>query len=328
MASGATLTNFTGGAPFRNDADHWQRFPVREIEDLRNMVLGADLEPVQMIGRKVDGSLAFSARDGVVFSSGHLDGSATARGVVSRDAATVGVVLSQGDKSRISLHRVFDGVVGVILPGDRLDLLMAQGALYVTATLDLERLEVVVARKFLQSAIHPKPLEQQSLDELTSALLRIHAGEGSVAGIDIGKAVLRAAASHYVNDDGLDDRCSPSTYEVIVRLARNYIERHLAQPITTDDLTIACGTSPRTLYRAFLDTLGEAPVHYIRRLRLHRIRQELRSVDEPATVSASARKWGISEHGRMSGWYHDVFGEVPSATKAIRDKKQLSQPWL
>ena len=35
---------------------------------------------------------------------------------------------------------------------------------------------------------------------------------------------------------------------------------------------------------------------------------------------------GISELGRMSGWYRDLFGESPSATRANRPGREPEQP--
>ena len=68
------------GDPFPDaKADHWQRFPLQDIEGLRNAVLGADLDAVQMAGRKIGGSLAFSTYDGVILSSGFIAGNAMAR---------------------------------------------------------------------------------------------------------------------------------------------------------------------------------------------------------------------------------------------------------
>ncbi len=310
------------------DADHWQHFPVRALEDCRNLVLGADIEAVQMAGGKIGGSLVFTAHDGVVFSSGQIDGSIAARGVISHDAVTLWIVLSPGNGFRVGLRRVQEGAVGVALPGYEFDALYAPGAMYVAATLELARFEYAVCRKFRQSAIHPKSLDTRRLEELKTALLRIHAGDEAVAGFNIGTAVLRAATSHYTNHIGSNDKRRPSSYETIVGLARNYIERHLTEPISIEDVTTACGSSRRTLYRAFLGILGETPLHYIRRLRLHRIRRDLLSGGQRETISASARKWGISEPGRMSGWYQEIFGEKPSATLATRHKRQVLETWL
>jgi transcriptional regulator GlxA family with amidase domain len=45
-----------------------------------------------------------------------------------------------------------------------------------------------------------------------------------------------------------------------------------ALPLTLETIAAAVGTSPRTLSRAFVEVLDDAPGDYVRRLRLHRIR--------------------------------------------------------
>jgi transcriptional regulator GlxA family with amidase domain len=84
-----------------------------------------------------------------------------------------------------------------------------------------------------------------------------------------------------------------------------------------EDIAQAAITSQRTLYRAFVDLMGEPPQNYIRRLRLHRIRHDLVSDAEAAcTIAMVAHQWGIGEPGRLSGWYRDLFGELLSQTLA------------
>lgn len=317
------------GDPFPDaKADHWQRFPLQDIEGLRNAVLGADLDAVQMAGRKIGGSLAFSTYDGVILSSGFIAGNAMARGVLSDAAVTVGIVLSQVGGFRVCLRQIPEGTVGILLPGCEVDVLCAPGSMYVTATLDLRRLEDGLGRRFLQSVVHSTPLAQEKLKELREALLRVHLGEETEAGVHVGRTMLRAIISHYANDRGTTAASRPSSYETIVRLAQQYIDRHLASPISITDITTACGSSRRTLYRAFLEVLGDTPNHYLRRLRLHRIRRDLMAGDQLATISASAKKWGIAEHGRMSGWYQELFGEKPSATVAAQSRRAISRAWL
>jgi transcriptional regulator GlxA family with amidase domain len=102
----------------------------------------------------------------------------------------------------------------------------------------------------------------------------------------------------------------------IVRDARQYIRKNIARPISLEALTTAAHTSPRTLFRAFSEVLGDTPQNYVRRLRLHRIRRELLSKCE-TTVSAAAHHWGIGQDmGRFSRNYRNLFGENPSSTLA------------
>jgi transcriptional regulator GlxA family with amidase domain len=87
--------------------------------------------------------------------------------------------------------------------------------------------------------------------------------------------------------------------------------------MSLDEIASAAYTSRRTLYRAFADILDDTPQTYVRRLRLHRIREDLASDAEKAcTITIVANQWGISELGRLAGWYRELFGERPSETLA------------
>jgi len=64
--------------------------------------------------------------------------------------------------------------------------------------------------------------------------------------------------------------------------------------------TAAAFTSRRTLNRAFMDVFGETPQSYVRRLRLHRIRDGLAgNAEEVSSITILANQWGMS--GR-TGW--------------------------
>ncbi|WP_375341868.1 helix-turn-helix domain-containing protein [Sinorhizobium prairiense] len=108
--------------------------------------------------------------------------------------------------------------------------------------------------------------------------------------------------------------------------ARAYIVEHLSEPIALDDIAAAAFASRRTLYRAFADILDDTPQTYVRRLRLHRIRRGLATDRERAcTIAVVANEWGISELGRLAGWYRELFGELPSETLAAFKQSESAQ---
>jgi AraC-like DNA-binding protein len=121
-------------------------------------------------------------------------------------------------------------------------------------------------------------------------------------------------------------RQSHDPYARIVSRARAYIHAHLTDPISLDAIALAAHTSRRTLYRAFAEILNDTPQTYVRRLRLHRIRADLAGDAERAcTVTIIANQWGISELGRLAGWYRELFGERPSETLAQAHEIASSQ---
>lgn len=305
----------------------WHRFDIGRVDDLRNAVFDAGLEAIQMPGAQVRGSLAFAARDGIVFSSGLIHGNASIRGSLSKDAITVGLGLKVGAGSLLWLNQVIAGDVMVVLPGDECDVLLRGSSLYLTATLTAKQLKREVERQGLvlprcltsKTGLHPDPIRRETLIALRGHVGRIHApGDVRDRRLGVGRRMLRAVVDHCARLPDVGACCAqPIGQAKIVQEAREYIRLHLASAISVDDLANATQTSPRTLFRAFSEVLGDTPRDYVRRLRLHRIRRELLSSDT-MTVSLAAQHWGMAgDLGRLSKNYRKLFGEFPSSTLAF-----------
>jgi len=101
----------------------------------------------------------------------------------------------------------------------------------------------------------------------------------------------------------------------IVRLAEEHAAAHLGDHLYVEDLCVALGVSERTLEYAFAKVMHLSPVAFLRRLRLHRVRQALRSATRGSTtVSIEALNGGFSHFGEFSRAYRELFGELPSET--------------
>lgn len=308
-------------------SEMWTNIPITQIEDLHNAVYGAGLEATQMSTALLSGNLAFSQHGGILFSSGLINGQVALRGPLSADHLTVGVGLRMGAGTRHWLQETGTGAVGVFNGGDEHDAFYTPGSLYATATLSIERLEEVAAGEELAldrpilggTGIHSRPLAPASVRRLRQAFELIHSGVPALQrGTHIGEDLLRAIINHIGRvPAGRNQRGGKDAYARIVRRARAYIFEHLADPISLDELAKAAYTSRRSLFRAFADLLDDTPQTYVRRLRLHRIRHDLATEKERAcTIALIANQWGISELGRMAGWYRELFGERPSETLA------------
>lgn len=316
----------------KQPAPFWQRFEINQIEDLGNAVLGADLEVMQMAGSPACGSLAFAARDGVIFSTGLIGGRVSVKGLLSREAMTLGVGLRFGPGSRLWLNPVTDGDVGIVLPGESCDILLTEGSLYLAATSSEETLEKVAAREDLlldrrsisRTGLHSKPIAERALARLRNAVARLHDRSHTGDDDNIGGAVLRTVIEHYARSpiEGLG-RVDPAGRGKIVHRAQEFIRTNLDGPIWLDAIAMAAGTSRSTLARAFREILGETPASYVRRLRLHRIRRDLiRGEGSNRPIHEIAAAWGIGEPGRMAGWYRDLFGEYPRDTLIMHAKRR------
>ena len=308
----------------------WNRIPIAKIEDLSDAVYGAGLEATQMSSGSVSGSIIFSYSDDILFNSGYINGQITLEGPLSQDQVTLGVGLELGSGSRHWLKELAPGATGIFLPGDEHDAFYTPGALYLTATMTAEKLEAAAANEDLvldlqalgESRIDNRAFDPIVVKRLARLVHRAHSGQLPDHAIspDIGWLFLRQAIHHYARlpryRTGTNN---PAGLARVIKLARAYIREHLDEPISIDALARASMTSRRTLFRAFSEILDDTPQAYVRRLRLHRIRQDLATdAERITTVTVIANRWGINELGRLSGYYRDLFGEYPSDTLTLR----------
>ena len=101
----------------------------------------------------------------------------------------------------------------------------------------------------------------------------------------------------------------------IVKIAEDYALAHVGERLYVSDLCRVTAVSERALEYAFKHTLGLAPVAYLARLRLHRVRNALQMPARGSkTVSAVALDWGFWHFGEFSRAYKACFGELPSET--------------
>jgi len=319
--------------------NNWQRFPIRRIEDLRNAVFGAELEATQMAGPRLRGSLVFGASHGIVFSSGLIGGKVALQGALAEDAITLSLGLRLGRESRQWLSTVGDGDVAVHLPGDELDAIYGAGSLYVAATLTEERLAVeaecnglpLEKRLLRGTGLYPIAVPAATMAQIARQVAIRHGSGSDGVTPGLGDEVLRVMLDHFSRrPSGGHGRVQPRGRARIVRLAREHIRENLAKPIHMRDLAVAAGTSVRTLHRSFVEVLEETPHGFVRRLRLHRIRRELVSGSEiSGTVASVAGRWSPGRDlGRLSGHYRALFGETPSATRALNFARAESGEWL
>ncbi|WP_456731386.1 helix-turn-helix domain-containing protein [Bradyrhizobium sp. USDA 3364] len=302
----------------------WSCVPISSIEDLSDAVRGAGLEATQMSAGHLSGGLAFSDDDGIVCSSGLIEGRVSLFGPLSQDRITTGVALRIGSGARHWLNEIKTGSVGVFLPGDEHDALYTPGSLYAAVTLSAEKLaeeaakqELVLDSRLGGTGIHPVCLAPAALAEFERAFQSVHHGGGGHHA-HLAKRLLSALIAHLARPPRQVNRGRQrDLHSKIVERARAYIYDRLSEPISIAELAAASYASRRTLFRAFADVLDDTPQSYVRRLRLHRIRHDLASDAEKAcTIALVANHWGISELGRMSGWYRELFGEKPSETVA------------
>jgi AraC-like DNA-binding protein len=84
--------------------------------------------------------------------------------------------------------------------------------------------------------------------------------------------------------------------------------------VTIAELCAATGMAERSLHQACREHLGLPPIAYLRILRLHGARRELRDPDPTTTVTDTATRWGFFHFGEFAAAYRRHFGELPSQT--------------
>jgi AraC family ethanolamine operon transcriptional activator len=87
------------------------------------------------------------------------------------------------------------------------------------------------------------------------------------------------------------------------------------EPMSILDVCKGVGASRRKLNYCFQDVLGSNPIHYLRAVRLNRVRRELKQCsDEQIGVYDIAVKWGFWHFSQFSLDYKRHFAELPSET--------------
>jgi AraC-like DNA-binding protein len=302
----------------------WTQIRIQRIEDLKDGVRGAGLTAVQMTAQPVTGSLLFRERDGILFSSGRVDGQVALTGPLSNDKVTLGVGLRLTPGSRHWLREVSSRTTGVFCAGDVHDALYHPGSLYFGVTLSLEKLEeeagkdgMVLDRRQLGGtrldAVLP---DTRYLSRIVRVLDVAHSEHGNAHDVD---AQLFRILFRYLAREPkpVDPAWRERRYARIVGLAREYIHAHIDGPIAVDDVASAARTSRRTLYRAFTSVLGQPPHVYVHVIRLHRVREGLVDpANRRSTIASLANPYGVDHLSRFSGAYREHFGEMPSQTRS------------
>ncbi|MEU4242334.1 helix-turn-helix transcriptional regulator [Actinoplanes sp. NPDC026619] len=100
-----------------------------------------------------------------------------------------------------------------------------------------------------------------------------------------------------------------------VRVAIDAIRSEPERPYTVASLAALSGVSVCSLQQGFREHLGMSPLAYLRRVRLHRVHDQLER-GEGATVAEAAHRWGFTHLGRFAAAYADVYGVAPSVTRS------------
>jgi AraC-like DNA-binding protein len=308
----------------------WGRVAITCVEDVQEAVLGAGLDAVQLSRGPMQGSLAFATSGRMAFSTGHLTGRVSLTGALSETMTTLGIGIRIAPGSRHWMKEVQTGGVGIFRAGDVHEAIYLPGTIYACVTLPDTQLEEIAADLGLVldaaqlggSRISRRRLSSARFATLQRAFVQVHTAveRRRHDAAALGRLMLEGLIEHVAREPRRDPGPRDmGAHSRIVARAQSYIMANLTDSISISAIARASFASQSTLYRAFHEVLDETPQSFIRKLRLNRIRHDLATEDEArCTITLLANKWGVGELGRFAGWYRELFGELPSQTRARR----------
>jgi AraC-like DNA-binding protein len=110
-----------------------------------------------------------------------------------------------------------------------------------------------------------------------------------------------------------------------MRRAEEFLREQMDAPFSSRGLCSATRMSERSIEMLFKEAYGISPRTWSQIARLNAARQDLleRNV-EGVRVSDVAVRWGFFHFGRFSAAYRNLFGELPSATAAIKRRPTVA----
>lgn len=115
-------------------------------------------------------------------------------------------------------------------------------------------------------------------------------------------------------DPGVSPRVRvPGDVLVHLRHARDYLDRHFAEPVDLERVAAVAGLSKFYFHRLFTATYSFTPADYLTRRRVERAQDLLRATN--LTVTEVCFAVGYSSLGSFSARFKALVGETPSAVQ-------------
>ena len=111
----------------------------------------------------------------------------------------------------------------------------------------------------------------------------------------------------------------PQTDPRALQRAVDFIEESAAEDIDLTQIAAAARTSPRSLHLTFQARLHTTPLDFLRRVRLERAHNDLRThtPDCGVTVTDIAHRWGFASPSRFVTDYRERYGCLPHQTLRV-----------
>lgn len=109
-------------------------------------------------------------------------------------------------------------------------------------------------------------------------------------------------------------RTAPAPAPRQVKWAIEFMEAHIAEPISLNDVATAAKVSVRTLQEGFKQFKNTSPMAHLHEMRMAAAHHDLLDGHSERTVADIAAKWGFRHLGRFAAEYKRRFGCLPSQT--------------
>jgi AraC family ethanolamine operon transcriptional activator len=107
--------------------------------------------------------------------------------------------------------------------------------------------------------------------------------------------------------------------------AEDVMRHQLSQPLTEVDLCRVLNVTGRTLRLAMKERFGMGPMAYLQTLRLNAAREALKNqLHQQRPVETVAHQFGFFHLGKFANYYQRLFGESPSETHRLHQRRPVS----
>ncbi|WP_434713768.1 AraC family transcriptional regulator (plasmid) [Rhizobium sp. YTUHZ045] len=99
-----------------------------------------------------------------------------------------------------------------------------------------------------------------------------------------------------------------------VKWAMDFMQEHIAEPISLSEIAMAAKVSVRTLQQGFRQFRNTTPIAYLHEIRMAAAHRDLLESDGTQAIAEIALRWGFTHLGRFAADYRKRFGLLPSQT--------------
>ena len=176
-----------------------------------------------------------------------------------------------------------------------------------------------LVRRFRRDALTPEQARhwRRTVDYLATTLAADDATAASPLILGAaGRMLAAVTVSTFTTEPERGSAGQSGAGAATVRRAVAFLEANPDLDLGVVDVARACHVSVRALQLAFRRHLDTTPMAYLRRVRLDRVRADLRTAGpgQGVTVTQIAARWGFADPSRFSAHYRRVFGEPPRDT--------------